>query len=204
MEEEAGEVRENQAEVKVEINGGKGEEIEDRNNSKELKLEEGLKEKSEDEGNQSRNVLEGHASEESMTAAEEGNRNLEERTKDMTDYSNKPIESNPQDDPHPNTVEEKQEVGQGVRVTPSLPKVLSAVKCFQSQMSSQGFHVQSRTKGLSEWETPRVITQSTENVQSHSSCDSNTQPEANSRSKAHEEGDPPPVKVSELKKRFEA
>ncbi|XP_067439011.1 DENN domain-containing protein 1B isoform X5 [Thunnus thynnus] len=95
---------------------------------------------------------------------------------------------------------EEQEMTQ----TPS-PKVLSAVARSKSQGPSQGFQVKSRTKGLAEPERPCSTLRSKENAQTHASCDSNTRSEASSCSKAHEEEDPSPIiKVSELKKRFEA
>ncbi|XP_044201970.1 DENN domain-containing protein 1B isoform X2 [Thunnus albacares] len=95
---------------------------------------------------------------------------------------------------------EEQEMTQ----TPS-PKVLSAVARSKSQGPSQGFQVKSRTKGLAEPEKPCSTFRSKENAQTHASCDSNTRSEASSCSKAHEEEDPSPIiKVSELKKRFEA
>lgn len=95
---------------------------------------------------------------------------------------------------------EEQEMTQ----TPS-PKVLSAVARSKSQGPSQGFQVKSRTKGLAEPERPCSTFRSKENAQTHASCDSNTRSEASSCSKAHEEEDPSPIiKVSELKKRFEA
>ncbi|XP_042250981.1 DENN domain-containing protein 1B isoform X2 [Thunnus maccoyii] len=95
---------------------------------------------------------------------------------------------------------EEQEMTQ----TPS-PKVLSAVARSKSQGPSQGFQVKSRTKGLAEPERPCSTFRSKENTQTHASCDSNTRSEASSCSKAHEEEDPSPIiKVSELKKRFEA
>lgn len=92
-----------------------------------------------------------------------------------------------------------------MRQTPSPPKVLSTVARFQPQGPSQGFQVKSRTMGLAEPERPCSKFRSRENAQTHPSRDSNIPSEANSCSEAHEDEDPPPViKVSELKKRFEA
>ena len=85
------------------------------------------------------------------------------------------------------------------------PKVLSAVARYKSQVPSQGFQVKSSTKGLAEPERPCSMFRSRENTQTHTSCDSNTPSEVNSCSKSDEEEDPPQIiKVSELKKRFEA
>lgn len=88
-----------------------------------------------------------------------------------------------------------------MRQTP--PKVRSAVARFQSQASSQGFQVKSRTKGLVEPGRPCNTLWVRENAQTHSTCDSNI-PEENNCSEAQEEEDRPLIKVSELKKRFEA
>lgn len=91
------------------------------------------------------------------------------------------------------------------RQTPPPPKVLSAVARFQSQGPSESFQVKSRAKGLTEAERPCSMFHSREKAQTQPSCDSNTPSDANSCSKAEEGEDPPPIiKVSELKKRFEA
>ncbi|KAI3352915.1 hypothetical protein L3Q82_019489, partial [Scortum barcoo] len=88
------------------------------------------------------------------------------------------------------------------RQSPAPPKVLSAVARFQSQTNSQGFQVKSWTKELAEPRRPFNMFQSRENV-AHPPCDSKTS-EENKNSEGHEEEDKPVIKVSELKKRFEA
>ncbi|XP_022611185.1 DENN domain-containing protein 1B-like isoform X1 [Seriola dumerili] len=93
---------------------------------------------------------------------------------------------------------EEQEITQ----TPPPPKVLSAVARFQSQASSQSLQAKSGTKSLAEPGRPCNLSRSRENTQTHPPWDSNIS-EENDRSEAHEEG-PCPIKVSELKKRFEA
>uniref|UniRef100_A0A3Q0SVC0 DENN domain containing 1C n=1 Tax=Amphilophus citrinellus TaxID=61819 RepID=A0A3Q0SVC0_AMPCI len=90
---------------------------------------------------------------------------------------------------------------QEVKKTPSPPKVLSAVARFQSQAPSQGFQVKSRVKAFAESGRPCNVFRSRENA--HMPCNSDTS-ETNNRTEAPEEEDQPPVKVSELKKRFEA
>ncbi|XP_043970382.1 DENN domain-containing protein 1B isoform X1 [Gambusia affinis] len=83
---------------------------------------------------------------------------------------------------------------QGPRVTSPPPKVLSAVARFQCQSySQQGFQFKSIPKNSAE---PALRCR--EKVQTP--CDLDT----NKNAEASEEEDRPPVKVSELKKRFEA
>ncbi|XP_068448544.1 DENN domain-containing protein 1B [Clinocottus analis] len=91
---------------------------------------------------------------------------------------------------------------QETRQTPSPPKVLPAVAHFQSQALSRGFQVKSRTKELADPGRPYNMLRSRENAQTHPPCDSNT--EDKNCSAGHEDEDLPPIKVSELKKRFEA
>lgn len=90
-----------------------------------------------------------------------------------------------------------------MRQTPSPPKVLSAVARFQSQAHSQDFQVKSRTKALAEPGRACNILWNRENAKTHPPGDSNVS-EKNNCSEGHEEDDPPLIKVSELKKRFEA
>ncbi|XP_005805156.1 DENN domain-containing protein 1B-like isoform X1 [Xiphophorus maculatus] len=83
---------------------------------------------------------------------------------------------------------------QGARVTSPPPKVLSAVARFQCQpYSQQGFQFKSISKNSAE-----SALRCREKVQTP--CDLDT----NKNAEASEEEDRPPVKVSELKKRFEA
>nr|XP_046263111.1 DENN domain-containing protein 1B isoform X2 [Scatophagus argus] len=88
-------------------------------------------------------------------------------------------------------------------VRQTLPKVLSAVARFQSQTYSQGVQVKSRAKELAETESPCTMFQSREKTQAHPPCESNIS-EENSHLERHGEEDLPSIKVSELKKRFEA
>ncbi|XP_030589906.1 DENN domain-containing protein 1B isoform X2 [Archocentrus centrarchus] len=110
-------------------------------------------------------------------------------------------------DPNPTTGQDKKidiearKEEQDVKKTPSPPKVLSAVARFQSQAPSQGFQVKSRVKAFAESGRPCNVFRSRENA--HMPCNSDTS-ETNNRTEAPEEEDQPPVKVSELKKRFEA
>ncbi|XP_070773272.1 DENN domain-containing protein 1B [Enoplosus armatus] len=90
-----------------------------------------------------------------------------------------------------------------MRQTPAPPKVLSAVARFQSRAHNQGFQVTSRTKESAEPGRPCNTFRSRENAQTHLPCDSNISEEYN-RSEGQEEEDTPPIKVSELKKKFEA
>lgn len=98
------------------------------------------------------------------------------------------------------TVKEKD---RGSRQTLSPPKVQSAVARFQSQGSNQDFLVRSRTKGLVESGKPCNVFWSRGNAQTHPTRDGNIADE-NNCPEAQEEEDRPPIKVSELKKRFEA
>ncbi len=88
------------------------------------------------------------------------------------------------------------------RQAPSPPKVVSAFARFQSQAHGQGFQVKSRTKELAEPGRPCNMLKSRENA-THPPCDSNISQE-NKHSEGREEEDKPLIKVSELKKRFEA
>ncbi|XP_049427598.1 DENN domain-containing protein 1C isoform X1 [Epinephelus fuscoguttatus] len=92
---------------------------------------------------------------------------------------------------------------QKLKQTPTPPKVLSAVARFQSQAHSQSFQVKSRTKPLAESGRPCNALWSRENAQTHPPCDLNVL-EGKNRSEEHEEEELPLIKVSELKKRFEA
>ncbi|XP_069023938.1 DENN domain-containing protein 1B isoform X1 [Embiotoca jacksoni] len=245
---------EKQEEVKVAINGNHGEEIDNRNHFKEVKLEEKRKkedqekrvsagedlvnemaderedeglEKGEDEQNQSDMERETNEKQKSVTR-EEGNKTNEEKSKEAGECLNK---LNPH---HPESVEEQQGQGekanpemkvppespdpkppagqeqnseeatrkeeQEVRQTPPAPKVLSSAARFQLPASGQDFQVKSRTKSSAEPGRPCNVFRCSENAQTHSPCDSET----NNCSKTPEVEDRPPIKVSELKKRFEA
>ncbi|KAM9362692.1 DENN domain-containing protein 1B [Symphorus nematophorus] len=165
---------------------------------------------------------------EGVTREEEGRENQEDTGKEDTGSLNKLTRVNSH---HPSTVEEQQgqednlkptaspgpqalnvvskpPAGQEKRSeeavkkeewqmgqTPSPPKVLSAVARFQTQ----GFQVKSRA----EPGRPCNMFRSRENAQTHPPGDSNTSEENNSLEGCSEE-DLPSIKVSELKKRFEA
>ncbi|XP_030289317.1 DENN domain-containing protein 1B isoform X2 [Sparus aurata] len=189
-----------------------------------------LKEKREDEQNESAGVVEGKETEEGknemtkgVTREDEGGEKQEEKGEEVTGCSNKLTTLNPQ---QPNTAEEQQgredksdiveppaaqekrrEAVQieerELRQTPPPPKVLSAVARFQSQGHSQGLQLKSRAKEATEPGTPFNTCRSRVDPQSQPLCDTNMS-EENNRSGGHEEDDLPPVKVSELKKRFEA
>ncbi|XP_076585578.1 DENN domain-containing protein 1B isoform X2 [Chaetodon auriga] len=187
-----------------------------------------LKEKREDEPNQGVEVLEGQETD--ATREEEGRENEEEKGKEETGSLNKLTNLNrhhasmeeelqgqedslkPTASPGPQSLIADPEpvAGQGetseeaekneereVRQPTSPPKVRSAVQRFQ------GFQVKSRAKELAEPRRPYDKLQSRENAQTHPPCDSKTSKE-NSCSEGHEEEDLPSIKVSELKKRFEA
>ncbi|XP_051240235.1 DENN domain-containing protein 1B isoform X2 [Dicentrarchus labrax] len=113
-------------------------------------------------------------------------------------------------DPEPPTGQEKrsEEVVKKesweIKQSPTPPKVLSTVARFQSQVHSQGFPVKSRAKEFAEPGRPCNMFRSKENAQTHHSpCDSHIS-EENNHSEVHVEEDLPSIKVSELKKKFEA
>ncbi len=112
------------------------------------------------------------------------------------------VDSEPQADQKTKS-EAAEKVEREMRQSPSAPKVLSAVVRFKSQAHSQGFQVKSRTKELAEPGRPSNVCWSRENAKTHSPHDT-SKSEENSHSEGHEEEDLPPIKVSELKKRFEA
>ncbi|XP_026215612.1 DENN domain-containing protein 1B isoform X2 [Anabas testudineus] len=178
--------------------------------------------------------LQEHEEQQVVAGVKEEKENLEEENKDVTTSVNELVKLTSQhlntveeqhrqeDTPNPETTaspgpqslsadpepppEQKNEeavkkVDGEVRQTP--PKVRSAVARFQPQASSQGLQVKSRTKALTESGTPCNKLWVRENAQTHSTCDSNTS-EENSSSEAQDEMKRPLIKVSELKKRFEA
>ena len=193
----------------------------------ESQMDRELKEKREDEQNESGGVVEGKETEEGgnevpkgVTREDEGG---EEKGEEVTGCLNKLTTLNPQ---HPNATEEQQ--GQEdksdiveppaaqekrreavqreeweLRQTPPPPKVQSAVVRFQSQGHSQGLQLKSRAKELAEPGTPCNTFRIRVDPKSQLLCDTNMS-EENNRSGGHEEHDLPPIKVSELKKRFEA
>ncbi|KAG7240761.1 hypothetical protein INR49_026533 [Caranx melampygus] len=112
-------------------------------------------------------------------------------------------------DPKPQVNQEKrsQEVVKNeereTRQTPPPPKVQSAIARFQSQASSQSLQMKSGAKSLAEPGKPCNLW-NRENTQHHPLPGSNKSEENNSSEANDEEGPPPIIKVSELKKRFEA
>lgn len=169
-----------------------------------------------------------------VAGAEEEKEDQEENNEEVTTYVNELVKLTPphlntieeqhrqEDTPNPETtaapgpqslsvesdtpaekrIEEPVKTVEGdKRQTP--PKVQSAVARFQSQPPSQGLQLKSRTKGLAEPVRPSNTLWVREDAQTHSTCDLNI-PEENNRFEGHEEEDRPLMKVSELKKRFEA
>lgn len=107
---------------------------------------------------------------------------------DVTADPKLPVSHEKERDKTPKTEE------QGVRLTSPPPKVLSAVARFHGQpYSQQSFQLRSISKNSAD-----PVFQCREKVQTL--CDLDT----NKNSEGAEEEDRPPVKVSELKKRFEA
>ncbi|XP_037619834.1 DENN domain-containing protein 1C isoform X1 [Sebastes umbrosus] len=195
----------------------------------EKREDEGLKEKREDEQNQGEEVAEGQEVEKGTNEMqrgeareEEGKEKQEDKGEEVTLNQLNPHHPNAEeednlkstaspeprslvDDPKPPAGQEKiseeavKKEEQEERPTPSPPKVLSAVARFQSQAHSQGFQVKSKIKELAEPGRPCNMLRSKENAQTRPPCDS----EEKKCSEGHEEEDPPLIRVSELKKRFE-
>ncbi|XP_060950251.1 DENN domain-containing protein 1B [Limanda limanda] len=91
------------------------------------------------------------------------------------------------------------------RQIPSTPRVLSAVERFQCHGSSQSIQVRSSTKGSAEPGKPVNVLWSKENTQTHHVLPRHSgTSEENDCPEVHKEEDSPLIKVSELKKRFEA
>ncbi|CAN9509988.1 unnamed protein product [Ophioblennius macclurei] len=104
----------------------------------------------------------------------------------------------PREPPSPGEKSEDEERESRQTTPPPPPKVQSAKARFQTQAPSQGVPINSRIKALAE---PRRPERDAESEQSKPPCS----PETKSRSEASADQDGrPPVKVSELKKRFEA
>ncbi|CAB1425367.1 unnamed protein product [Pleuronectes platessa] len=92
-----------------------------------------------------------------------------------------------------------------LRQLPSTPRVLSAVERFQCHGSSRSLLVTSSTKGSAEPGRPGNVLWSKENTQTHDVLPRHSSPsEENDCPEVHKEEDSPLIKVSELKKRFEA
>lgn len=106
------------------------------------------------------------------------------------------VDLQPEDSQSHANEEPPQKPSEEAAKTPSspAPKVLSALARFQSQVHSQGFQVNTRTKELAENRTSERL-RSREKVQT---------PANKSEKSSDEEEELPLFKVSELKKRFEA
>ncbi|KAM4604394.1 DENN domain-containing protein 1B isoform 2-T2 [Polymixia lowei] len=87
---------------------------------------------------------------------------------------------------------------------PGPPKVSNAAARFQSQASRQGLQVKLQSRSWAEPARSCKTPLGWENAKSCAPRDSNAPSNADSQPEITEEEDPPVVKVSELKKRFEA
>ncbi|XP_010751549.3 DENN domain-containing protein 1B isoform X2 [Larimichthys crocea] len=256
------EVKQKQEEVNVTVNGNQEEEIDNRNDFKKVKAEEGrktdgqekrmslgedpmketaekredeeLKEKREEEQSVEGQKTEGGINEmlKGVTREEEQREDQKEKDREVTVSLNKltepylhlPKKQQEQDSLKPTAshglqslIEEPSPLAgqkksseeavkkeeQEIKQTTSPPKVLPAAVRFQSQAHSTGLWVKSRAKELAEPRKPCNMFRNRENAQTHPPCDSNIS-EDNNRSEVHEEEELPSIKVSELKKRFEA
>ncbi|TKS69012.1 DENN domain-containing protein 1B [Collichthys lucidus] len=256
------EVKQKQEEVNVTVNGNQEEEIDNRNDFKKVKAEEGrktdgpekrmrlgedpmketagkredeeLKEKREEEQSMEGQETEGGINKmlQGVSREEEQREDQKEKDREVTVSLNKltepylhlPEKQQEQDglkptashgpqtlteEPSPLAGQKKsseeavKKEEQEIKQTPSPPKVLSAAVRFQSQAHSPGLWVKSRAKELAEPRKPCNMFRNRENAQTHPPCDSNIS-EDNNRSEVHEEEEMPSIKVSELKKRFEA
>lgn len=109
----------------------------------------------------------------------------------------------------PMAQEERDEVGGGaeereVGQTSCPPKVQSAATRFRSEASGQGLYMKFQTRSVSETGRSSNMPQSWNNLQSCPIKNSNITLDAGDQSDPTEEEATPPIKVSELKKRFEA
>ncbi|XP_029363254.1 DENN domain-containing protein 1B isoform X2 [Echeneis naucrates] len=201
---------------------------------KETLEDEGLEDEREEERNQCEEIAEGREIKETNEMQKSITRENEEKDKEMTGSLNNlnlhdpyaveeqegpedranpetivsPGPQSPPADPKPPAGQEKRSVGKimkkdekEIRQTPPPPKVLSAVARFHSQTTSQSF--QSRTQELAGLGRPCNLLWSRENTKASQVCDSNLSEENNS-SETHQDEDSPSIRVSELKKRFEA
>lgn len=192
-----------------------------------LKPEEEKEEQAEDEGQEEDKTTNEILKE--PTREEQGEEDQQERDKDGTDSLNKMMKLNLHhdmaeeqqgqedalkptalmtDSEPPACQENQQEEAAGTEEREMRPsacpaKVLSAVERFQSPAPSWGFQVKTRAKEMTETRRPCNKLQSREDACTPLLSDSNIS-EENNHSEGHEEEDPPSVKVSELKKRFEA
>ncbi|CAJ1053157.1 DENN domain-containing protein 1B isoform X3 [Xyrichtys novacula] len=103
----------------------------------------------------------------------------------------------------PHHPEPEPPAAQDKRKEEAVKKVLSAVARFQSKGPSQSFQLKSRAKDLNEPERVWNKFESRDRMQTLSTCDSNVSENNSSEGHKEEEQEPPPIKVSELKKRFE-
>ncbi|KAM7008599.1 DENN domain-containing protein 1B isoform 2-T2 [Tautogolabrus adspersus] len=168
--------------------------------------EDGLKEKSEDEQKPSEKIFEREeVGKETIDMQNDETREEKETENQENKLTN--LNSHPPD-PEPPAAQEMRreeavkEVEREMRPTPTPPKILSAVERFQSQEHAQIFQLKSRAKELNEPGRVSNRFQNKDNAQTHPPCDSNISEEKDN-SEGHDEKELPPIKVSELKKRFE-
>ncbi|KAJ4921747.1 hypothetical protein JOQ06_016457 [Pogonophryne albipinna] len=192
--------------------------------------DEGLKEERESEQRQSDEVAEGQELEEVTNEMQKGETKGEEGKEQEKDDLNKlnrhhpnaaeeqqELEDNleptsglqslivdpkPPEGPVKSREEAVEKQEQDTKQTPSSPEVMSAETRVQSQAQSHGFQVKARIQERSEPERPCKTVWSRENTQTHPPCDSNISEKKNASKNGEDE--PPLIKVSELKKRFEA
>ncbi|XP_074541529.1 DENN domain-containing protein 1B isoform X2 [Halichoeres trimaculatus] len=153
-----------------------------------------------EEQNQIEEVAEGEVTKEEtsemhqdVTKEEEEKEHQDKKLPNLNPCPSDPVPPAAQD----NIKEEKEK--QVIRQTSTPPKVLSAVARFQSQGHSPNFQLKSRAKDLDGPGRVWDRFQSRNNAQTHQSCDSNI----SEKNVSEEEEERPPIKVSELKKRFE-
>ncbi|KAM8878274.1 DENN domain-containing protein 1B isoform 2-T2 [Spinachia spinachia] len=238
-------------EVTVAISGNQEEEIDNRKNLEEVRLDketkqEGIEEPpvteiaeeredkrlrgtGKDNQNPIEEVAEGREMKESVTQGEEeGKDKQQEKIKNVTldkpiipsPHQPEAVEDNPnatspcglrrflEDSGSPaaaqvNSSEEAEKEEQETRQTPFAFTGRPAAARFQSQAHSRRLQVRSRTEELCEPGRPGNELHSKDAAQALPSCDSKTS-EAKRRSGGNEDEDLPLIKVSELKKRFEA
>ncbi|XP_061535486.1 DENN domain-containing protein 1B isoform X2 [Phycodurus eques] len=171
-------------EKKVAIKVTRGVEIHNRNSSREVKFEEA----------KLKNEPEKRVTCKQCPVEETSERNEDEERKMTEGGANRSKNETHDGNRTPEVHEDATEEGSG-----NLGEGSEEVG-FQSQVSSEGFLDKTRNKDLAETNGPG---NSSDIVQTYQSCDSRTHSDANSTIN-HAQGGATPVKVSELKKKFEA
>lgn len=190
-----------------------GNEITKRNNNKELKEKRNDGDTQNEEDGQERGINEVMEIQESVFKEEEKEINetktneteeslnksiqlnsVEEQTAVTSDTQSLAVDNNPAENQEKSNETPAKNEKQAVRQASSPPKVMSAATRFQSQASSQTFQLRSIPKVSAE-----SVFQCREKTQSHRLRESDT----NKNTDTPEEEHHPPLKVSELKKRFE-